>query len=50
MFVYLTLFLSVVNYEARLEDGTVVSKSVGVEFTVKDGNHLLLSSIFICLL
>lgn len=26
-----------VKYEARLEDGTVVSKSVGVEFTVKDG-------------
>lgn len=26
-----------VNYEARLEDGTVVSKSEGVEFTVKDG-------------
>ncbi|XP_074563244.1 70 kDa peptidyl-prolyl isomerase-like [Curcuma longa] len=26
-----------VNYEARLEDGTVVSKSEGAEFTVKDG-------------
>ncbi|XP_042459415.1 70 kDa peptidyl-prolyl isomerase-like [Zingiber officinale] len=26
-----------VNYEARLEDGTVVSKYEGVEFTVKDG-------------
>ncbi|KAG2580128.1 70 kDa peptidyl-prolyl isomerase-like [Panicum virgatum] len=26
-----------VNYEARLEDGNVVSKSEGVEFTVKDG-------------
>nr|CAB3449791.1 unnamed protein product [Digitaria exilis] len=26
-----------VKYEARLEDGTVVSKSDGVEFTVKDG-------------
>lgn len=26
-----------VKYEARLEDGTVVSKSEGVEFTVKDG-------------
>lgn len=26
-----------VRYEARLEDGTVVSKSDGVEFTVKDG-------------
>ncbi|XP_006659596.1 70 kDa peptidyl-prolyl isomerase [Oryza brachyantha] len=26
-----------VKYEARLEDGTVVSKSEGAEFTVKDG-------------
>ncbi|KAF8646596.1 hypothetical protein HU200_065821 [Digitaria exilis] len=26
-----------VKYEARLEDGTIVSKSEGVEFTVKDG-------------
>ncbi|RLN03467.1 70 kDa peptidyl-prolyl isomerase [Panicum miliaceum] len=26
-----------VKYEARLEDGTVVSKSEGVEFTVKEG-------------
>jgi FK506-binding protein 4/5 len=26
-----------VKYEARLEDGTVVSKSDGVEFAVKDG-------------
>ena len=26
-----------VKYEARLEDGTVVSKSDGVEFTVRDG-------------
>ncbi|XP_008794657.1 70 kDa peptidyl-prolyl isomerase-like [Phoenix dactylifera] len=25
------------KYEARLEDGTVISKSEGVEFTVKDG-------------
>jgi FK506-binding protein 4/5 len=29
-----------VKYEARLEDGTVVSKSEGVEFTVKDGDDL----------
>jgi hypothetical protein len=35
-----------VKYEARLEDGTVVSKSEGVEFTVKDGNPLFFSSIF----
>jgi hypothetical protein len=28
---------STVKYEARLEDGTVVSKSDGVEFTVRDG-------------
>ncbi|WVZ92054.1 hypothetical protein U9M48_038150 [Paspalum notatum var. saurae] len=27
-----------VKFEARLEDGTVVSKSEGVEFTVKDGH------------
>ena len=27
-----------VKYEARLEDGTIVSKSEGVEFTVKDGH------------
>ncbi|CAL9177526.1 unnamed protein product [Musa hybrid cultivar] len=26
-----------VKYEARLEDGTVISKSEGVEFTIKDG-------------
>lgn len=26
-----------VKYEAKLEDGTVVGKSDGVEFTVKDG-------------
>ncbi|KAJ4773123.1 Peptidylprolyl isomerase [Rhynchospora pubera] len=26
-----------VKYEARLEDGTIISKSDGVEFTVKDG-------------
>ena len=25
------------KYEAGLEDGTVISKSDGVEFTVKDG-------------
>jgi FK506-binding protein 4/5 len=29
-----------VKYEARLEDGTVVSKSDGVEFAVKDGLYL----------
>ncbi|KAI3772846.1 hypothetical protein L6452_04040 [Arctium lappa] len=27
-----------VNYEVRLEDGTLVAKSDGVEFTVKDGH------------
>lgn len=36
-----TLLALVVKYEARLEDGTVVSKSEGVEFTVKDGNPLM---------
>lgn len=30
------LYVSV-KYEAKLEDGTVVGKSDGVEFTVKDG-------------
>lgn len=29
------------KYEARLEDGTVVSKSDGVEFTVKEGTDRL---------
>lgn len=29
--------VSLVKYEARLEDGTVISKSEGVEFTVTDG-------------
>lgn len=29
-----------VKYEARLEDGAVVSKSDGVEFAVKDGLYL----------
>jgi FK506-binding protein 4/5 len=32
-----------VKYEARLEDGTIVSKSEGVEFTVKEGESCLLS-------
>lgn len=30
-------FLIAVKYEARLEDGMLVSKSDGVEFTVQDG-------------
>lgn len=30
------------KYEARLEDGTVVSKSEGVEFTVKEGKSFSL--------
>lgn len=29
------------EYEAKLEDGTVVSKSDKVEFTVKDGMFFL---------
>lgn len=29
--------ITAVNYEARLEDDTVVGKADGVEFTVKDG-------------
>jgi hypothetical protein len=32
--------LVAVKFEARLEDGTIVSKSVGVEFTVRDGTKL----------
>ena len=31
------LLISAVKYEAKLEDGTLVSKSDGVEFAVKDG-------------
>jgi len=31
-----------VNYEARLEDGTLVAKSDGLEFTVEDGQCLLI--------
>ena len=29
--------MNAVKYEARLEDGTLVAKSDGVEFTVKEG-------------
>ncbi len=32
--------LGTVKYEVRLEDGTVVAESDGVEFTVKDGTIL----------
>jgi len=35
-----------VKYEAHLEDGTIVSKSEGVEFTVKEGSPLFFSPIF----
>ena len=31
-----------VKYEAHLEDGTLVAKSDGVEFTVNDGQCLLI--------
>lgn len=31
-----------VKYEAQLENGTVVGKSDGVEFTVQDGHFVLL--------
>ena len=34
------------KYEARLEDGTIVSKSEGVEFTVKEGSPVFFSPIF----
>lgn len=32
--------LDAVKFEARLEDGTVVGQSEGVEFTVKEGKCL----------
>lgn len=31
------MILAIVEYEARLKDRTVISKSDGVEFTVEDG-------------
>jgi hypothetical protein len=40
---FLTWFaqlIHTVKYEVRLEDGTVVSKSDGVDFAVKDGLYL----------
>lgn len=36
-FVTVVLLFNAVKYEARLQDGTVVSKSDGVEFTVGEG-------------
>lgn len=33
--------INAVKYEARLEDGTVVAKSDGVEFTVKEGQYFM---------
>lgn len=43
-------FFIAVKYEARLEDGTVVSKSDGVEFTVEDGIFcILLAMLFRCM-
>lgn len=40
--VFLTVFqcFNAVKYEAQLEDGTLVSKSDGVEFTVGAGSSL----------
>lgn len=40
-----TLLIPAVKYKARLEDGTVVSESEGVEFTVKEGNPLYFSGL-----
>lgn len=38
---------SAVKYKARLEDGTIISKSDGVEFIVEEGqSHSLSNSIF----
>lgn len=31
------IFIYSVKFEAKLDDGTIVGKSDGVEFTVKDG-------------
>ena len=41
-----------VRYEARLEDGTVVGRSEGAEFTVKDGQCciFLTKRIIFCLM
>lgn len=36
----LAQLIPAVKYEVRLEDGTVVSKSDGVEFAVRDGLYL----------
>lgn len=35
------LHLITVKFEAQLEDGTLVAKSDGVEFTVKEGKNAL---------
>jgi hypothetical protein len=43
------VFVYAVKYEARLEDGTVVSKSDGVEFAVKDGRSLSLLILCNCI-
>ena len=40
--IHLVNLVVVVNYEARLEDGTLVAKSDGLEFTVEDGQCLLI--------
>lgn len=37
---FLRNLLDAVKFEARLEDGTVVAQSDGVEFTVKEGKFL----------
>jgi hypothetical protein len=42
-----TFFCGVaVKYEARLDDGTLVAKSDGVEFTVKEGQCKQILSVF----
>jgi hypothetical protein len=37
----ISIFIAV-NFEARLEDGTLIAKSEGVEFTVKEGMFLVI--------
>jgi hypothetical protein len=38
-------FFPIVKYEARLTDGTIISKSDGIEFAIKDG--MVLWTLFI---
>lgn len=37
---FFSCHVTAVNFEAKLEDGTLVAKADGVEFTVGDGNYV----------